>query len=165
MIIDKQGKLFGKISIIDIIVVLAVVVIGFGLYVRFTSSGPKVETVTQKIEYTMIVKDVREGTVNALKKGGNMYDTTTKEYIGTIVDAVPAAAIGYESLENGEFVATELPEKFDVTVTVQLDGKVNSTGYYTSNNATLTVGSRYLFTSKYAKTTGEIMDIKEIKQH
>ena len=32
----KDGKLFGKISIIDIIVVLCVIVLAFGIYAKFT---------------------------------------------------------------------------------------------------------------------------------
>ena len=39
---NKNGKLFGKISIIDIIVVVCIVVLAFGLYAKFTSSSDAV---------------------------------------------------------------------------------------------------------------------------
>ena len=32
--INKEGKLFGKISIIDILAVLAIIIAGFGIYSR-----------------------------------------------------------------------------------------------------------------------------------
>ncbi len=161
MIVNKEGKLFGKVSIIDIIVVLAIVVAALGIYNRFVSSGSKVETVTQKIEYTMIVKGVRQGTVDALAKGGKVYDAETKEYFGEIIGSEHTVATDYEEMPNGEIVSVELPEKFDVTVTVNIDGKVNDSGYYTGTNAPITIGSRHVFYSKYAKTTGEIMSVKE----
>ena len=163
MFIDKEGKLFGKVSIIDIIVVLAIVVAAFGVYNRFASANSKVETVTQNIEYTMIVKGVRQGTVDALEKGGQVFEATTKEYFGEIVGTDYVAAVDYEEMLNGEIKSVELPEKYDVTVTVRIDGKVNDSGYYTGSNAALNVGSRHVFYSKYAKTTGEIMSVKEVQ--
>lgn len=163
MFIDKEGKLFGKVSIIDIIVILAIVVAAFGVYNRFASANSKVETVTQSIEYTMIVKGVRQGTVDALGKGGQVFEATTKEYFGEIVETDYAGAVDYEEMQNGEIKNVELPEKYDVTVTVRIDGKVNDSGYYTGSNAVLNVGSRHIFYSKYAKTTGEIMSVKEVQ--
>ncbi len=36
MIINKEGKLFGKISIVDIAVVLIVILLAIGIYTRFS---------------------------------------------------------------------------------------------------------------------------------
>ena len=160
---NKDGKLFGKISIIDIIVILAIIVAGFGIYNRFSSANAKVATVTQQIEYTMEINDVRMGTIEALQKKGKVFDATTKEYLGEITDVSYVDAVSPRTMANGEIKNLEVPEKYDATVTLRVDGKVNSSGYYTSNNIILTVGSKHVFYSKCAKTTGEIMSIKEVK--
>lgn len=160
MLINKEGKLFGKISIIDILVVVLIVVGTLGIYSRFFVAGPKVETATSRIEYTMKIREVRMGTVKALQDfKGPVTDTTTKEYLGEIVDVTYTDSIKAVELSNGNLKASVLPERYDATVTIQVDGKVNDLGYYTSNNLALTAGSSYVFTSKAAKTTGTIMNV------
>ncbi len=162
MIINKEGKLFGKISIVDILVIIAIIIGALGIYSRFFVAGPKVETATSRIEYTMKIREVRMGTVKALQDfKGPVTDTTTKELLGEIVDVTYTDSVKALELSNGNLKASPLPERYDVTVTVQVDGKVNDSGYYTSNNLALTAGSSYVFTSKAAKTTGTIMDVYE----
>ncbi len=163
MFINKNGKLFNKISIIDIIVIIALIVAGFGVYSRYLRPNEKVQTSNQKIEYTMLVRNVRLGTVNALGKLGPVYSDETKEYMGDIqsIEYVPAKKD--EKLPSGEFKLLELPDKYDVSVTILVDGKVNSEGFYTSTNQAISVGSKHLFNAKHVKTTGEITNIKEIK--
>lgn len=162
MLINKEGKLFGKISIIDILVVILIIIGALGIYSRFFVAGPKVETATSRIEYTMKIREVRMGTVKAFQDfKGPVTDTTTKEYLGEIVDVSYTDSVKAVELSNGNLKAAVLPERYDVTVTVQVDGKVNDSGYYTSNNLALTAGSSYVFTSKAAKTTGTIMDVYE----
>ena len=165
MFINKEGKLFGKISIIDIVVILAIIVGAFGFYTRFFISEKKVETAASHIEYTMKVKEVRMGTVNALKNyRGPVTDTSTKEYLGDIVDVSFSDATKAVETANGKRKVSPVPERYDVIVTVRVDGKINNSGFYTANNLALSAGSSYVFTSKAAKTTGTIQDVYEIKE-
>ncbi len=162
--INKEGKLFGKISIIDILVVLAIVVAAFGVYTRFFVGNEKVETAASHIEYKLKVQEVRIGTVEALQDyKGAIYDTTTKEYLGDIVSVEYTEAKKAVEMVNGQMKETILPERYDCMVTVRVDGKINSSGYYTATNQALATGSSYVFESKAAKTTGRIYDIYEVK--
>jgi len=159
MLINKEGKLFGKISIIDILVVLAILVGALGIYSRFFVSNQKVETSSSHIEYTMKIKEVRIGTVDALKNyGGVITDSTTKESLGEIVDVSYEDAVKSVETANGQLKTSPVPERYDVTLTVRVDGKINSSGFYTSTNQALAAGS-----SKAAKTSGTILDIYEVK--
>ena len=92
MIINKEGKLFGKVSIIDILVLIGIIVVIIGLAMRFGPAGRAVLTSSEKIQYTLRVEGVRFFTVDALERGGPVSDATTKEEMGTVVDvtAVPA---------------------------------------------------------------------------
>ncbi len=162
--INKDGKLFGKISIIDILVVLAIVVAAFGVYTRFFVGNEKVETAASHIEYKMKIQEVRIGTVNALNDyKGAIYDTTTKEYLGDIASVEYTEAKKAVETVNGQMKEAVLPERYDCMVTVRVDGKINSSGYYTATNQALAAGSSYVFESKAAKTTGRIYDIYEVK--
>ncbi len=163
MFINKEGKLFGKISIIDIVVVLAVAVLAFGLYMRFGGEDTKVSTQKQQIEYTVLVKGVRIGTVEALQQRGPITNTTTKEEAGEITDVTYEEAVDTRELANGTIAKTPLPERYTATVKICVDGSVNNSGYYTSTNQPINIGSTLFFTSKFANTSGVIIDVREVQ--
>lgn len=163
MFINKKGKLFGKISIIDIVVVLAVAILAFGLYVRFGGDEAKVSTQKQQIEYTVLVKGVRMGTVEALQEMGPITNATTKEAAGEITEVTFDAAFDSRELADGTIVETPLPERYTATVKIRVDGSVNNSGYYTSTNQPINIGSTLFFTSKFANTSGVIIDVKEVQ--
>lgn len=161
MIINKEGKLFGKVSVIDIFVVLVIAVMAFGVYTRFFSGGTKADVTNTKIEYKIKVKSVRQGTVDALKKGGAVYDTQTKEYMGRIVSTAEEPCLEEQKLLDGSYVMSEVPERQNVIVTLSVDGATNASGYYTSENKPLYVGSTFVIATPYAETTGEIVSVGE----
>lgn len=156
----KDGKLFGKISIVDIFVVILVAALAIGIYSRFAITGTSVETQSQPLEYTMKVSNVRIGTVNALKDYmGPIYDDTTKEYLGEITEVTYEKAKVDVTLANGQLKASESPDRYNVLLTVKVDGNVNEKGYYTANNLNIGAGSNFIFSSKAAITTGVVQDI------
>ena len=158
--IDKQGKIFGKISIIDIIAVVLIVLAAIGVAMRFGGAETAVVSSSSKtITYTFKAENVRDYTVTALKKGGPVYDSTTKEYMGVIKDAVEVPAVMQIEMADGTYKTVEIPEKYDVTVTVECDGKVSDKGFYTADNKRIAPGSTYLATSKYAMSDIEIQEI------
>ncbi len=162
--INKDGKLFGKISIIDILVVLLIAVLALGIYSRFFVGNEKVETASSHIEYILKVPEVREGTVDALKTfKGPMYDTTTKEYLGEIIRVTSTEAISSVEMANGSIKESTVPERFDALITVRVDGKINNSGYYTATNQVIAAGGSLTFQSKAAATSGTIMDVYEAK--
>lgn len=159
----KSGKLFGKISIIDIIVVVCIVVLAFGIYAKYTSdSDATAASENTKIEFVYKVQGVRDYTVNALSKGGAMYDSETKEYVGEIVDVRTEEAVMEVSLVDGTYKQLTIPEKYDVYVTAQVDGKYNKLGFYTTGNKYLGAGSTINIKSKFATTEGQIVDVKAV---
>lgn len=163
MLINKDGKLFGKVSIIDIAVILLILTAAFGVYTRFTVSDQKVSTSAQTIEYRILVRGIRQGSVDALTKGGMLYNESTKEYMGNIIGVESAEATDERTLTSGEIVMARIPDKFDAVVTVQVEGSVNDTGYYTESNRTITVGSTYSLRTKYAQTSGEIVHVGTVE--
>ena len=86
MIVNEQGKLFGKISIIDIAVLLCIVVFAGAVAVRFVMPSKFGETM-QTYTYTSTVKEVRQESVDAIEKSINKvwYDEKGTP-IGTLKD-------------------------------------------------------------------------------
>lgn len=163
--INKQGKLFGKISIIDILAVVAIVVIIAGVYFKFIAPSETVVTDSHSLEYTMKFREIRIHSAEAFEKGGPVMDSKTREDMGEIVAVTYEPAKVIRELSDGRIAEIEVPEKYDVSVTMRVDGKQNETGYYTQkDNKVIGVGSRTTVDTKYVKCYGEIVDVKGVTE-
>ncbi len=164
MIINKDGKLFGRISIVDIVVVLIVVVLAVGIFLKFSGKSTEaVATTGEEIECTFLVKNVRMYTIDALKKGGQLYDRVAKEYIGEITDVRYEDGKYQVNMADGSFMPAVPDERYNAYVTVEFTGKVNENGYYTATNKYLSVGSTVLFNSKYAQCESTVYSIGTVE--
>lgn len=167
MIINKQGKLFGKVSIIDILAIVAVLVLVVGVYMRFVKpDATSVDTgVSSSVfEYDIDVNAVRIGTVEALKAGGPVMDVTTKEEMGEIVSVAERPAYDTHVMADGTYRNAEVPDRYDVTVTVRVNGKISADGFYTKQNKQIAPGSSYTFAGKLAQTSGIVSDVREVTE-
>ncbi len=162
MLINKEGKLFGKVSIIDIFALILVVVMALGIYMKFfrTVETTAVENCT--IEYEYKVTDVRMYSVTALKQSEKIFDEKTKEYMGEIVNVEYTPSIQKAELSDGRVVMTEAPDKYDAVVKIRVKGGVNSAGYFTEENKSICAGSKCITKTKFAKTEGEIISVKKV---
>lgn len=159
--INKDGKLFGKISIIDIIVVLIILVLAVGTVSRFSGKSSVVVSSGQQIECTFLIKNVRSYTVDALEKGGDVYDKTSKEYIGKITEVKKTEGLYKVNMQDGSFKEAVPEEKYNVYVTVEFNGKSGSNGYYTAANKFLGTGTSTNITTKYAECGASVYSIAE----
>ena len=160
----KEGKLFGKISIIDIIVVLAIAILAFGVYVKFIAP-PETRVAKQQptFEYTVEVKEVQMGTVNALKKLGSVRPDITKVSMGEITEVTYAPAIRSQVLSDGTIENLEVPDRYTATIKIVGKGKLHKNGtVYSPDNEAKFLGNMLYFHTKYIKTSGKIMDIKQL---
>jgi len=160
--ITKEGKLFGKVSIIDIIAILAVIVLLVAGYLRLISPASRVITEPHEIEYVMLVRSVRGSTVRALRNFGLVSDGRTNEEMGEIIDLYTRPAFQEDALLDGTFHAFLMPDRYDVILTVRVSGRVNETGYYTFQNRALTRGYAGRIQTKHVFTSGEILEIRTI---
>ena len=74
-LMDKNGRLFGKISVIDVVVVLVVLVMAAALYVKNTSLSHTSTRVTNTpITYQVTAYNVRQYVADAIQEGDLVYD-------------------------------------------------------------------------------------------
>ena len=165
MFINKEGKLFGKVSIIDVLVIVAILVVGIGFFLRFISPVARIVTTPEEIEYTLLVRSIRHTTRDAFMRADDqgrmmqLSDARTGEELGRIVSVMYEGAIQEDVLADGAFDAFPVPGRYDVFITVRVDGRWNQTGYYTFQNRALTMGSTSRIQTKYAASSGEIIEI------
>ncbi|HWI61030.1 MAG TPA: DUF4330 domain-containing protein [Symbiobacteriaceae bacterium] len=120
-IIDQKGRLFGKVNLLDLLVVLAVLGAGsWYVYDKFLAPPPPVGNDT--VEVTVLVREVREATVNIVQPGLQVSDSRNNAYLGEViaVRTVPAKKFG----DNGEVTATGT--FFDHYVTIRGKGNITA---------------------------------------
>lgn len=158
----KEGKLFGKISIIDVLVVLLIVALAIGICMRF-SNAEVTEFSKNSYEYEVRVDNIRDYTVSALQKGGEVYDQNTKEYLGTIVSVRDEVGEAVIPMANGEYKTVENEDRRTAFVTISFTGRENNGGYYTDTNQQIAVGETLLMNTKCAKCTGNVTKVQQVQ--
>ena len=171
MIIDKKGKLFGKISIVDICVVLVIVVGVVGAYfaVSVLNSGKldsnskvalKSDAPLQTATVSLKLHEVRSLTKDALIVGDEVFTTDTdSKLIGIIKEIISEPSTKNVAASDGTVYNAQIPEKFDVTVLVDVTGKSTGTGFYTDSEVRLLYGESMEIKTSTVKTTPEVTGI------
>jgi hypothetical protein len=162
-IIDKQGRLFGKISVIDVIVIVIVLLLGAALYVKFnvleiTSSTGELEPIT----YVIKVSGVREYTLNNLEIGDILFDedNDSGNSVGTITDIEAEQAMAASELTDGTYVMAEIENCYDITLTIEASGLVSSGRYFVNKNYEVNANSKRTFYTKNATFSATNMEIR-----
>ena len=159
MIVDKNGRLFGKINIIDIAVILVVLAVIAGVFVRFTGGAGKIVTATKKIEFVVEVEGVRDFTVDALMKKGAVTNKRYDVVTGEITSVSSKDAVHTSTKSDGTLVDAPMEDRYTCLVTIVTDGKESDSGYFDTNNEEIAVGREYTIYSKFVRTTGIIRKI------
>jgi hypothetical protein len=133
--IDDRGRFFGKINIIDVLVVLLVIAVGVFIFVRIQGTGNQVVGVRT----TFAVEKVRYLTVDAIQVGDKVHDETGS-LIGTVVSRDPQPT--QVEFGNGDGKAVGSPSEVyqDVIIEVKGDGQVTSSGNVRIGATNLLVG-------------------------
>lgn len=159
-LIDKKGKLFGLINIIDLTTVLILGLLIFG-GVKRLKSQPIVVDKTSEAIITFRVEDVRMATVDNVVKGDPLYHYDKGEYIGEIgeVEYIPYT----EPVEsNGEWVMASIPEKYVVNFQVKANVKNNPDVILVGGEQTR-VGTQYRMKNKRIAFFGTAMEVEVLE--
>ncbi len=158
---DKNGKIGGKISIIDIAVILLVLIAAAGIGIRFMSNATTAVTSDVTLRYTVKVLGVREFTVNALKKASVML-SKDDDIIAEIKDIEVSDSKIQSTTASGEIKWATLPDKYTCMLTVEAQGRESEDGYLLDDTTEVSVGRAVDINTKYVKTTGEIMSVEKV---
>lgn len=164
MIIDNNGKLFGKISIVDILIVAVLLAAIGGVYYKFGRS----KTVSpfskpDTIEVSFYVEDIPAFVANSIKEGDLAKDRVNNITIGKITSAVVGPDIFFYPNSEGQAIASSKPGYASIQFTVRGQGVYSDTGssisgmeYYVNKQFELRVGA--------VNTYPRVMSIKKVKE-
>ena len=157
---DKNGKIKGKVSIIDILVVLLIIAVIAGIPARYGSKVTTAVKSDKQFEYVLRVENVREYTVNALKKMGKVTDKKSEKELGDVVDVQVENATQQSITASGEVKNPETPGRYTCFVTIRATGKESDDNYILHDSTELSVGRNIDLYTKYVKTSGDIKSVK-----
>lgn len=164
MVLDQKGKLFGKISIIDIFIIIAIIVCVTGVYVRFVARPTKAQVNTTKFTYQVVVRNLRQSSIDTL-----MQSKETKFTLGEkgrsddlgILKEVTATPSKDTQIKDGKAITVNSPSKIDALLTFELDGMVNDRGYFTPQLKDIGTGGTLILQNKFIKTEGQVISIHD----
>ncbi|MBP3388960.1 MAG: DUF4330 domain-containing protein [Clostridia bacterium] len=152
-IIDENGRLFGKISVIDVLVVLVVAVMAFAFYTKsntltVTASSTPGTTIT----FTAIAENLDMQVADAVAVGDKLYDEdhSTGGAIGTIIAVEKLPASETEKLTRGEYAVLTNPDGANVRFTVECSGIINEGRYSINRVYELGVNAKRNFYTPFA---------------
>lgn len=139
-IIDKNGRLFGFINIIDLLVLIAVVGIVVVGVKKFGNNSSAANAVVKKGVITAEVSEIRKVSADAIKEGDPIYDYDKGTYIGKITE-VSTKPYTEEVEYQGKWINAEVPEKYTVKMKIKAD--INDTkDYYEAGSIQMRVGAQ-----------------------
>jgi len=120
-LVDEKGRLFGLLNVIDLAVLVMVIVLGAGLFVKVVL--PRLadeESKLRDVYITVVSRGRPEGAALELMNNPGAPLVAKNDFVdGEIVSAsyTPSVNIGYD--EFGNAVITEHPYNVDITVVIK----------------------------------------------
>ena len=158
---DKNGKLFGKISIVDLVVILLVLTVAVGTVYRFTAGATQVAEGDVTINYTIRIENVRAFTLYYYHAGLGVYDRQTGQFIGTIMDFTVTPHYAPQILENGEMVHAPFPDTHvNIYLEIETDGRETDGAVYAQGTFEVAANSVTNIRTRYVQVEGIIHSVE-----
>lgn len=164
-IIDRNGRLFGKISVIDLVVVAVVVVLAAALYFKSNQAHTGSAAMEQTITFQVRARGVDRYVADAIVVGDGLYDQnypSGDRAIGHItqveVERDPGTKLA-EDLGDGTAALVEAEDTVDLLITLEGTGLVEGRRYSINRIYALGVNSGRTYYTKRAQFVGSVANI------
>ncbi len=163
-IIDKNGRLLGKVSVIDLLVVLVVAFIAVALNLRGSMQVTNTSSADTPITFTCLVECIPTNVAEAIQVGDSLYDVNNSSGSGPLgiiqqVERLPGPGSKTELLPSGRFTTLTNEDYCNLLLTVKGSGRV-SNGHYVINRVyELGVNAARTYYTAYAEFNGTISQI------
>lgn len=156
-IIDSKGRLFGKINIIDLMIILLVIAVGAKFALSRSQEPASVETKTIQVEF--MVKDVRDATASVIKVGDTVREVKTNVVLGKVSDVKVVPSEVFVETADGKVVAAIHPVFYDVYMTVEGAGTASDNAVVIGNSE-IRIGTALVLTTNLYSVTSTVVGIE-----
>ena len=159
-LIDEKGRLFGKLSVIDAVVIVVIIVLAVAGVVKFTALDKSAVGASDTITYTVQIKGVRDYTANGLQVGDVLYENAGGTAIGVIKNVEISPAMTTQVTVDGSFVRVPVENRYDVVLTVEGEGLVSNGRYYLNKTYEISAGLDRAMYTKYCTFSATFMEME-----
>ena len=142
--IDNKGRIKGRVSIIDIVLVVAAIglVAGF-LYTRMFGEARTIFAPSTPFEVVVRVEGARGILVDALNEGDVMFRRHERVAIGTVSNVEVEQAMAYIHRLDGVAVRVPIEERYTMYITLDAIGSERVRGYFINGIDHIAPGSEF----------------------
>lgn len=159
--IDEKGKLFGKVNLVDLVVIISIIVLIISIGFRMFGGNSEVAnefSENKTLRYIVRVESVRD--YGMVRVGDVIFDKNTSTEIGVITDIDKKQTEVYLSLDTAEVKLATVENRYDLEITLEVeDGLVTEEGAFANPTFQLLVGTRKAIHSKYSEFAATIIEI------
>jgi hypothetical protein len=124
--LDERGRLFGRVNIVDLMVLALVLIVAARLGLKSRVLRAVNPSTVKPVEVVLVVEDVRQATADAMQEGETVLNTKSNAVLGKLVKKEVRPAQKEVQTADGRLVLAESPFKKDVYLTVRGEGQVTS---------------------------------------
>lgn len=163
----ENKKLFGKINILDILIVVVVLVVGGFAYFKLFGEDGKMSIGGKYVDTVCEIKldGVHLGMDKYIEVGSEVYDNETNVYIGKVVSFTSGDYITTrQDNVNNKYVRETVPGKESVYLNVAISVADTGPDLINENNYYIKVGKRLDIRAKNFAGSGYITDIQRLDE-
>ncbi len=147
-----------KWNVLDLIFIAVILIAVVAVGIRFTSSKISKATSPVKLEVVVRVDNIRECSVNSIRKSEAFYDKD--KLFGKVKNVAVEPFKDHIEKIDGSVVNAENPEKYTVFITMDVDTVQNDHNFFTPNLKTFGVGSSLSLQGKFVAFDSKVQSIK-----
>ena len=155
--IDKNGRIGGKVNIIDLFIVL-VLLAGVGLTAYRYTHRETVAVTHETVYMTFTSSEIRDFVADKLVVGGMAYDASENNYLGVITDVEFGEAYEYVTNDEKDTITLRPDDSVSTTFTTRTEGDMDGNGVLI-NGTRYAVGHTMVLYAGEAKVYVKISDI------
>ena len=147
--VDNQGRIKGRVSIIDIIIVLAIVGIIAGIVYR--RAAPHIYDILRPDSEFIVVFEVnRIRSIIAhdtVRVGDMLFRQHERQALGRIIDVEHLPAIDVMHRTDGTIILAEMEDRYRAFITVECVGSITDRGFFVNGSKHVAEGSEMVLVS------------------
>ena len=125
--LDNKGRLFGKVNIVDLLIVI--IIIAAGIFLGRLLFGPESTIAqTEKMRITLYCEETPDYVAEQLTAGDEAWDSENNVTLGTLVDWRTGESKSAVTDITGQVVEISREDYCSVTLTVEGDGVIGDHG-------------------------------------
>lgn len=162
-LLDNKGRLFGKINLIDLAVIVLLIFAVAVTGIKITQNQTDiVDGNDATLRYTLYIRSLREVSVEALlAETDKIIDAEYGGEIGHVVgDILKTAATDTILLEDGTYTTITYDDRYDLYVTLETPIIETETGIFTLDDRRMYFGGTVGINNGHVETFGEIVDLE-----